>query len=105
MSTVARARDAEWVLLFCEDCGRPFHLTARQGRAIRAEKRSARCRACRRVTRTTEVRDEHYAYWLERFSLAEIVEMAEWSWGDVDTWTSSWRDGIVFRDPPSLPPL
>lgn len=105
MSTVARARDEEWVLLFCEDCGRPFHLTARQGRAIRAEQRSARCRLCRRVTKVVSVRSEHYEFWLSRFTLGEIVEMAEWSWGDIDTWSDDWRTDIVFDDPPALPPL
>lgn len=105
MTAVARARDAEWVLLLCEDCGRPFHLTARQGRAIRAEKRSARCRSCRRVVKQVVVSSEHYEFWLSRFTMSELVEIAEWAWGDVDTWKPGWRDGIVFDDPPSLPPL
>lgn len=94
-------RVEDWVLLLCEGCGRPFHLSARQGRAIKQEKRSARCAACRRVNRRLRVRTSDYEFWLERFTEAEIVAIAEYSWGDRDTWPADWRGSLVFDPPPA----
>lgn len=77
--------------MLCEDCGRPFHLSARQGRAIRAEKRSARCRLCRRVVKRQRVEVHHYRFWQARFTDEEIKEIAVCSWGELDTWVDDWR--------------
>lgn len=90
LSAMARPRDEEWVLVLCEDCGRPFHLSARQGRAIRAEKRSARCRLCRRVVKRQRVEVHHYRFWQARFTDAEIVEIAVCCWGELETWVPDW---------------
>lgn len=99
---MARPRDEAWVLLLCESCGRPFSLSARQGRAIRQEKRSANCKMCRTVHRRIVVEPQDYVFWLERFSLAEIVDMAEDSWGHPDSWTDDWRRDIEFAPAPPL---
>lgn len=99
----SRKRDEQWVLLFCEDCGRPFHLTARQGRALRAEKRSARCKPCRRIERKLTVTEADYEFWLTRFTDDEICEIADASWGDPQTWDPGWRREFVFASPPQFP--
>lgn len=97
---MSRARDNDWVLLFCEDCGQPFHLSARQGRAVRADKRSARCKLCRRISRKVTVQAEHYLFWMARFTDAELIELAEASWGDMQSWPDDWRGDIRFTTPP-----
>ncbi len=91
----AKVRAPDWVLVLCEDCGRPFHLSGRQGRSLRAEERSARCLPCRRVN-GARVTQEHYDFWLDRFTLEEIAVMAEASWGPTASWPADWRAGFRF---------
>jgi len=43
-----------------------------------------------------EVTDEHRRFWLALFTVTELVEIAEASWGARSGWGSEWRDGFVF---------
>lgn len=36
------------------------------------------------------------SWWLDRFSIRDIVEMAECAWGPREFWDETWRDGYVF---------
>lgn len=118
-----RARDAQWALVFCESCPRPFTVKARAARAIRAGTRTALCESCvlerrqenlRRARearagqqaelpepdadgkRPLRVTSEMRVFWWFQFSDAEIVEMAEDMWGPRSKWDESWRDGYHF---------
>lgn len=66
------------VALVCETCEFEFEISARYARDIRKGKRPCVCRSCRlggvSLTRD-EPSDADKAYWLERFSLPEIVEI------------------------------
>lgn len=90
-----RARDQLWTLVACEGCGRTFNIRPRAARRLRQDKRSAQCQFCVQGI-VLEVTDEHRAFWLERFSREEIVEIAEASWGLRRRWGSEWRRGFVF---------
>lgn len=79
-------------------CGRFYAVGARALRAIRAGERSARCPLCAYRVRLI-VTDELRAFWIERFTLAEIRAIALASWGDPGEdgdWGGGWRDGFEF---------
>lgn len=89
---------------FCEDCGHVFSVRPRQARAIRAGTRKQRCSFCREPreggARNFRVTALERQYWLDRFSVEEIVEIAEFCWGPRSTWTEEWRDEFVFEQDP-----
>ena len=91
-------RRATWVLILCTDCGRPFPLSDRAARNLRAGKRSGRCDRCREAEELV-VTQEHYDFWLAQFTDAEITVMIQCSWGPPEDWTDEWRSGFRFPDP------
>ena len=72
-----------WVELRCSDCGDVYTLYARRAFEYRREGREPRCRTCRRPERPPPDEGDR-RYWLERFSLAEIRELAAGIWGHDD---------------------
>lgn len=93
----ARARDQLWTLVACEGegCGRMFQIKPRAARRLRQEQRLPLCQFCLRGI-VLEVTDEHRRFWLGLFTVTELVEIAEASWGARSGWGSEWRDGFVF---------
>lgn len=71
----------------CSDCGDSFGISSRAIRAARAQGRGLLCLTCRKPA-TVRVTSIHQAYWLERMTQAEIVELAVAIWGPPETWVS-----------------
>ncbi len=67
----------------CGDCGEAFELSARNVRAARTQGRELRCRACPGAPAKTEADARMRRYWLERFTLDEIRELAGAIWPDM----------------------
>lgn len=67
------------VVHVCE-CGTTFELSARNTRIHRNRGTSPRCDRCRYGTKPPKVTDAHRRYWLERFTLDEIRELAGAIW-------------------------
>jgi DNA-directed RNA polymerase subunit RPC12/RpoP len=65
----------------CATCGDTFQLSARNIRAARQAGRPIRCRRCRGHSTTRRVREADRRFWLERFTLDEIQELAQAIWG------------------------
>lgn len=89
---------------FCDVCGNEFGVKPRQARAIRAGTRKQTCTFCVGTgggKRLIPVKGIHRQFWLERFSMQEILEIAEAAWGPVADWTPEWREGFVFECEPS----
>ena len=63
-------------LAACSNCGVVFSMTARNARRPHVH----RCPWCRMPKRRRRPDDEDRAYWLERFSLEEIRELAAGIW-------------------------
>ncbi len=97
--TLRTARATEpWTLVSCEECGRTFHLKPRAVRALIAGDRSARCDRCI-FGLPLVVTDEERRFWLERFTVGELVEIATACWGSPAAWDDSWRAGFTFTIP------
>lgn len=66
-------------LVRCAGCGSSFELSARNVRAIRARGEEPLCRRCRHPAKPVdEIQAAKYRrWWLERFPLDELREMAE----------------------------
>ena len=107
----ARERDHRVTIHSCGVCGRVFSAKARVSRDIAAGRRDALCDAHREqqrvcpdepIEQTVEwVPWAHRHFWLQRFSLGEIVEMAEMIWGPRHTWEPDWAVWFEFeRQPP-----
>lgn len=84
---IGRAQLAEGVrvLVACQFCGSPYGVSPRTFRGMRQERRLPTCRTCR-TPRVVFVTDAHRHFWLDRFTIREIVEMAEEMWGPRDKW-------------------
>ena len=70
------------VTLLCNDCDFEFEVSARWARKIRRGECKQICPSCRRggAAPRLEVTDADRAYWLERFTLEEIRELALGIW-------------------------
>ena len=64
----------------CVDCSGDYELSAGAARAQQRQGREPRCRRCRRTSDEPSPTAAHRAWWLERFTLAEIQEMALALW-------------------------
>lgn len=85
---------------FCDLCGHEFGVKPRQARAINAGTRKCRCSFCRTddgAPREFKVTSAERQFWLQRFSLEEIVGIAELCWGPVRDWDESWKAEFVFE--------
>lgn len=69
-------------LVRCGACGGDFELSARRVRHVRAESLPLRCRSCRTGRVTPEPTEAHRRWWLDRFTVDEIREMAAALWPD-----------------------
>jgi len=67
-------------MVSCVTCGISYDVSARTGREIKAGRVKARCHLHRRRKRDLTVTAEHRRYWLCRFTLDEIRDMAEALW-------------------------
>lgn len=85
-------------MLGCEGCGRRFEIKSRAYRSYLAGERTALCRYCdtRKGIPRPVVKNEHCLYWLERFSVAEIKDLAEACWGQREFWEAGWREDFEF---------
>ena len=63
----------------CGDCGGSFELSARRARAYRSAGSAPRCAGCR-STREPKVTPAMRRYWLDRFTLDELRELAAGLW-------------------------
>lgn len=95
MPTLERPWEDRCAIIMCEDCGRVFSVRARAERAIRRGERTAKCHMCRRGVPLV-VDDVMRAFWLSLYTMAELVEIAEASWGPRSDWPESWRKGFTF---------
>lgn len=67
-------------LVVCEGCGAAFELSARNVRANRQAGKPLRCRRCRGTSETRTATEADKRWWLERFTLDEIRQLAEAIW-------------------------
>lgn len=65
----------------CADCGVPFELSARNTRIHRNRRTSPKCDPCRDGARPPRIMQAMRDYWLDRFTVEEIREMAAANWG------------------------
>ena len=107
----ARERDHRVTIHSCSVCGRVFSAKARVSRDITARRRASLCDVHREqqrampdepVEQTVEwVPWAHRQWWLRRFPISEIVEMAEQIWGPRERWDPDWALWFEFeRQPP-----
>jgi hypothetical protein len=68
------------VLVQCSICGIRYDVSARSWRDIKAGRVEARCVLHRRRSRQLTVTATMRRYWLDRFTIDEICEMAEAIW-------------------------
>jgi hypothetical protein len=61
----------------CGACGCAFELSARNVRAARTRREEPKCGECRGRRQVPTVTAAHRCWWLERFTLEEIRELAE----------------------------
>jgi len=66
----------------CRDCGDEFELSARRARDHRNADTTPRCRRCRYGAKPPKVTQAMRDYWLERFTVDEIRELAGAMWPD-----------------------
>ena len=67
-------------LVTCRDCGGDFELSARRARDHRKAGTAPRCRPCREGHEAPKVTQEMRDWWLERFTVDEISELAARMW-------------------------
>ena len=77
-------------MVLCSDCGGLYEASPRTLREMRQQERLPRCAQCRRPFEHM-VTNVEKLFWLERFTMAQMVEMAEAIWGDRHRWPE-WRD-------------
>lgn len=83
--TLALGKVDGQMLVACQDCGAPFYTSPRTLRDQRVKGRLPRCPFCRFPSQVeASVADRRF--WIDSFTIAEIVWMAECFWGDRDTW-------------------
>ena len=66
----------------CGGCGDAFELSVRREYEYRKAGKAPRCATCRRPKNEKPPTPAVYAYWLERFTLEEIEELAAGMWPD-----------------------
>lgn len=69
------------VTVRCPECGDTREITARQLRRTRQDGRQPLCNICLHSDPRTPPTQEHYDYWLERFTIEEIREIGTMIWG------------------------
>ena len=67
-------------MVACSVCGIRYDVSARSWRDIKAGRVEARCVLHRRRRRALTVTAQMRRYWLDRFTIEEICEMAEAIW-------------------------
>lgn len=84
---VGRVRLAEGVrvLVACSSCGCVYGISPRTARGMKQAIRLPICHLCR-VGRPIEVTDEMRDWWLARYSLADVVRIAEEMFGPRERW-------------------
>jgi hypothetical protein len=87
----------------CSECGRPFSVRMRAYRKIRVGERLPVCHLCSYDVPLV-ITDELRLFWLERFEMDEILQVAEHAWGPRKDWGDGWRDGFEFL-PTRIPGL
>src|SRR5688500_1164361 len=82
MSAVASTRSQPSQVLRCEQCGDQFELSTRNLQRYRSQGREPRCMLCRRprLPLSDSEREKFSGWWRERFSLEELVELANAIW-------------------------
>lgn len=83
------------VLVACHSCGATYGISPRTFRGMTLDNkrrhdegqqpRLPTCRTCR-TPRVIVVTDSGMQWWLRRFTISEIVDMAEDMWGPRDKW-------------------
>jgi len=66
-------------MVICGRCGAGFELSSRNVRAARARGEDTVCHECRHPAKPRDLA-KYRAWWLERFGLVEIRELAEGIW-------------------------
>src|SRR4029079_7564622 len=67
----------------CGECGGAFELSARNARVHRKRGSAPKCSRCRYGAKPPKVTQAMRDYWLERFTLDEIRELAAAMWPDL----------------------
>lgn len=74
-------------LIYCSTCPATFFVSARQVRAIKNGERTSRCPDCIRHDRVrVKATGAHHRYWTSRYTVDQIVALAEGMWGPRETW-------------------
>ena len=70
------------MLVRCSACGGDFELSARQARDHRSAGTTPRCSRCRYGTKPPQATEKMRRWWLDRFTVDEIRELAAGLWPD-----------------------
>jgi len=92
------------VLVACQICGTPYGISPRTLRGMAQAKRLPICRTCRRPRLVSpKATMDHRKFWLDNYTIREIVDMAEEMWGPRDNWKPG--EVAAVHDPDSLLPV
>ncbi len=80
METLYVPRLSATVIVRCVQCGDACEITERQHRRKLQEGRPHKCALCRAV-KVKPPTESDYNYWLKRYTIGEIREMAQAIWG------------------------
>lgn len=70
----------------CVTCTLQYTVRARTLRDMITSGRDPVCALCRKGVKFVKLNKWHFRYWLNRYSLSELLEIAESAYGPVDTW-------------------
>lgn len=80
VTAVTKPRPSVLVDVRCSQCGDVERISERWYRTKQAQGTAHRCRLCRSV-HVRQPTSAHYNYWLERYTLEEIQDLARAIWG------------------------
>lgn len=83
--TVALGQVDGKMLVACSECGGCFYTSARTLRDQRVKERLPVCSFCRFPSDVVASPADR-RFWVDHFTIGEIIEMAEAFWGDRDRW-------------------
>ena len=90
--------EGQWIDVCCPGCGNTRTISHRQARRIAHKQASAICRSCRYPAKRGRSSVAERVFWVERFTLPEIREMAEAIWGpQAVTASSKRRNSAIVR--------
>lgn len=95
--TVALGKVDGRILVACRDCGLPFYISPRTLRDQRVKERLPQCSFCR-FPADIEPSDEGRKFWLDHFTIWEIVVMAEGFWGPRHLWPTMRAEEPDYRE-------